>query len=513
MPPQQLRSYQTRGLAQIMSAYRGGAQSVLAVSPTGSGKTTLFSHLGTALINGGRRVLLVVHRRELASQGANRLREFGVDFGYIMAGEPARPWARMQIASVQTLVNRTPPPAELVIFDEAHLSTAKTWQTVREAYPAARILGVTATPWRLSGKPLAGAYDSCVVVATPAELREQGHLCAYVGFSYKTPDLSGVSSTAGDYNEKQSAEVMSSGVIVDNIVEEYVAHARHLSAVVFAVTVEHSKQLCSKFQAAGVTAEHLDGKTSTFEREAILKRVAEGRTMVLCNVGVAVEGLDIPRLKCCILARPTKSLSRAIQMMGRVRRPWNGVTARIHDHAFNIRLHGLPDADRDYSLDAAPQKDALAPVRTCPKCFANFEGNKCPGCNEESEDPAVTERKLKTIADAEKVEFDSGSSTPSEPESPAEPRPPVDVAWNTPAREVSGIFLERGFETTNFGTRKTYLIKGEKRDYKLPGTTDLDAKMIRVRLGSQVWITYLEERAIGGDKRKKFFKVEVDDAA
>jgi hypothetical protein len=103
------------------------------------------------------------------------------------------------------------------------------------------------------------------------------------------------------------------------------------------VTVEHSKALSAEFRAAGVMAEHLDGSTPLHVRAAILRRVDQGHTRVLCNVGVAIEGLDIPRLKCCVLARPTKSLARYLQMTGRVRRPWQGVKARIHDHAFVIK--------------------------------------------------------------------------------------------------------------------------------------------------------------------------------
>ncbi len=316
--------------------------------------------------------MIVVHRRELATQAAKRLREFGVDFGFIMAGESAKPYARVQIASVQTLVRRKVPRAAVVVCDEAHLSTANTWAKVLEQYPKAKILGFTATPWRLSGKPLVGAYDACVVMSTPRELREQGHLCDYVGFSYKTPDLSAVATVAGEYNERQSEEAMREPTIVANIVQQWLAHASTLSTVVFAVTVEHSQTLCAEFRAAGVSAEHLDGSTAKLRRDAILARVESGATRVLCNVGVAVEGLDIPRLKCVVLARPTKSLSRMLQMCGRGRRPWGGLVCRIHDHAFNIKLHGLPDAERDYALDSKP---ADPPSLTqCEQCMALYAG-------------------------------------------------------------------------------------------------------------------------------------------
>ncbi len=487
-----------------MEAFRNGARAVLVVAPTGSGKTTLFTDISSQLAAGRKRSLILVHRRELASQASNRLREFGADFGYIMAGEPSKPYAPIQVASVQTLVKRKAPPAVLVIVDEAHLSTANTWRTILDQYPNAKILGFTATPYRLSGKPLAGTYDALVIVATPRELREQGHLCPYNGFSYLTPDLSKVKTTAGDYNEKQSAEAMRAPQIVDNVIERWLAHASTLSTVVFAVTVDHSKALCEKFKAAGVTAEHLDGQTPKLQREAILKRVEQGRTMVLCNVGIAVEGLDIPRLKCCVLARPTKSLARAIQMMGRVRRPWNGITARIHDHAFTIKAHGLPDDDRDYTLNTKQEKPPS--LTQCEECFALYAGNACPSCSHENAPQLLGERELVTVADAEQFEFSSGSEpTPVQ-------RPPVEIRWNTPGRVIEGKFSHAWEEDTQYGKLKAYLIKGAKRDYRFHGTTHLNALMGRAKIpDSNLRITYVGDMALSGGRAKKMFKVEIDD--
>lgn len=488
-----------------MDAYAAGDRVVLLVAPTASGKTSTFGSLAAQVVASGKRVLVVVHRRELAEQAAKRFREFGVDFGFVMAGMPRKPYARLQIASVQTLVRRrTFPPADLVIFDEAHLSTARTWQEVRDAYPRARILGATATPWRLGGKPLSGAYDACVVVATPADLRRQGYLSPYVGFSYLTPDLSKVKTTGGDYNEQQSAEAMRTPQIVDSIVEQWQKYASTLSTVVFAVTVAHSCELTDRFKAAGIAAEHLDGGTSTDQRKAILGRMESGATRVLCNVGVAVEGLDIPRLKCCVLARPTKSLARYIQMVGRVRRPWEGQTARIHDHAFNLKLHGLPDADRDYSLSAKPEDPPS--LTQCSECLALYDaGKSCPNCGRSEPEPAG-ERVLSTVSDAEMFEFGSDS----EPAAERNERP-VEVRWDTVGRVIKGVFQKRWDEDTAWGKQRRYLLRGEKRDYSVPGTTRLNALMAKVAQGEHVTIEQLESTALGGGKERKEFRVVADD--
>lgn len=503
---QTLRDYQRDGLSRVLTAYREGARSVLMTLPTGGGKTTVFGKLIETFLgrSTSARALVLVHRRELAVQAAKRLREFGVDFGYVMAGVPGRPYARTQVASVQTLARRAAPAADLIICDEAHLSTAETWTRILSKYPRARILGCTATPWRLAGKPLIGAYDASVVVATPAELREQGFLSPYNGFSYDVPDFSGVKCAGGDYNERQSAEVMRSPGIVGNVVEQWKAHASDLSTVVFNVTVEHSLQVAEKFRAAGIRVEHLDGSTGSEQRRAILKRVASGETQVLCNVGIAVEGLDIPRLKCCVLNRPTMSLARAIQMMGRVRRPWNGVTARIHDHAFLIRQHGLPDAQRDYSLHAkaVDLDNAPPPLHTCSKCKAIYEGPRCTACDYV---PDNVERKIEEITDAKLVEF--SSSTEPKPDR----GPPVVVTWNQIGRAIEGVFQKQLSEDTAWGKRNRYIVAGKRRDYSIPGTSVLDSKMRAVKVGDSIRVTYTGESMLPGDRSRKEFKLERDE--
>lgn len=504
MTAQTLRPYQQRGLSEALAAYRAGARSVLVVSPTGSGKTSLFSYLIAQLHAKSKRAMVLVHRRELAEQACKRLREFGVPHGLIMSGEDPQPWHGVQVASKDTLrhrlksseaLRRWAATVDLVVPDEAHLSTAASWTDCLEPFGSARILGVTATPWRLSGKPLAGAYDASVVVATPAQLREQGFLCDYVGFSYRTPDLSRVKTTAGEYNERESAAAMGESAIVDNVVEEWGKHARDLSTVVFAVTVEHSRQLTAKFRAAGVAAEHLDGATPLELRKAILRRVELGQTRVLCNVGVAVEGLDIPRLKCCVLARPTKSVSRYLQMVGRVRRPWEGVSARIHDHAFCIGAHDLPDAERDYSLTA--KAEAPPSLSTCPECFAfNPPGRPCQMCGAERKpvERGTGGPEMLGAAEVEQFEVSSDMATAREPERPAQP---TRVTWSTP-RTIIGAYVEQARADFGHGLKPVYRFRSEKRDYDLPHAAALTRAMKKVPLGTPwVAVTYDGKNAHG----------------
>lgn len=293
---------------------------------------------------------------------------------------------RVQVASIQTLQNREKPQAKIVIVDEAHRSKAKTWNEILDHYTDARICGFTATPWRLDNRPLLDVFEDTVIAATPSELVRDGYLVPVTGFSYDKPELRGVKKSHGDYNEGQLALVMGGSTITGNIIEKWQEHAANLSTVVFAVNVEHSKQLTQRFRDAGARAEHLDGTIAKAEREAILARVASGETQVICNVNVLTEGTDIPRLKCAILARPTMSVSLFIQMQGRVRRLFAGSIARIHDHGGCVVQHGLPDMDRDYTLQPAKIRrsggggNALGAVTTCKQCRAMYDAELYSAC-------------------------------------------------------------------------------------------------------------------------------------
>ena len=379
-----LRDYQTRALTEIETRFSLGARRVLLVSPVGSGKTAMF----VDYLRNYRTTIVIVHRKELLDQASKRLDTLGVPHGIIMSGHPRYdPKIPVQVASIQTLVRRPKPEAELVILDEAHHARAKSWEMVLGSYKDSRVLGVTATPWRIDGRGLGDVFETAVVAAEPMELVTAGWLAPVTGFGYDLPDLSDVKVSHGDYNEKQLGGVMSKPRIVGNIVEQWQQHAAGLSTVVFAVSLEHSRILQAQFQAAGASAEHVDGATPKAEREAILRRVATGQTRVLLNVGILTEGTDIPNLKCAVLARPTKSTGLYIQMVGRVRRPFNGVVARVHDHAGCLQAHLLPDSPRDYSLTTQTKRAPIEPLRTCKKCLAIYDpqaDSTCPACGHEN---------------------------------------------------------------------------------------------------------------------------------
>jgi superfamily II DNA or RNA helicase len=413
MAGQTLRDYQLNSLNEVRRRVRSGERSVLLCAPTGAGKTTIAASLIESATGKGNGVLFLAHRKELIDQCSARLDQHSVPHGIIMAKHPRwLPHLPVQVASVQTLIRRAEkwkPDARILIVDEAHHARADSYhRIIDDLYPGATVVGLTATPWRIDGRGLGDLFQSVVVAALPRQLIEQGFLVPYTGYAFDRPDLSGVRKTAGDYNEADLAEVMVKRELLGNVVEQWKMHCHGKRTAVFCCDVKHSIKLRDEFLALGVTAEHLDAKTPKEEREAILRRLASGATAVVCNVGVLTEGWDCPAVEVIVMARPTDSLALYLQMVGRGMRPnpETGKTlCRIHDHAGNIIKHGLPDAERDYSLTSDTRKErkgngeeAVA-LRTCAACFAIYAATeeKCPVCQHVN---PKRERKLRQVDDA-----------------------------------------------------------------------------------------------------------------
>lgn len=287
--------------------------------------------------------------------------------------------------------------AEGVLVHNCHRSLARSYVDVVNYYPNAVHLGLTATPYRADGKGLGDVYEEIVVVSSPRELIEEGFLVEPRVLSVpenQLPDLSKVKTRAGDYNAEQLGEAVNQKHLVGSIVEHWLEFASNVPTVCFAVNVEHSKSIVQKFIDAGIAAEHLDANTSPEDRAAILKRLNDGVTRIVSNCNVLCEGWDQPSVKCAILARPTKSTGMYLQQAGRILRPFQGVPAIILDHAGNARVHGLPQQDREFSLESKKKRaqSSSPPTRTCPSCYAILEGGtKVCMCGFEFPPPPITE--------------------------------------------------------------------------------------------------------------------------
>ena len=185
-----------------------------------------------------------------------------------------------------------------------------------------------------------------------AELIAGGYLVRTRVYAPVDPDLRGVRTVAGDYNEGQLAERMDRPDLIGDIVTHWHKYGERRKTVAFAVNVPHSIHLRDEFVKSGVRAEHIDGSTPKPERDATLARLASGEIELVTNCMVLTEGWDMPEVGCCILARPTKKMGLYRQMIGRVLRPAPGkADAIILDHSGAVFRHGFAEDRVEWTLD------------------------------------------------------------------------------------------------------------------------------------------------------------------
>lgn len=386
----QLRDYQKNEMVDpVRERLRSGVSRIVVQGPTGCGKRYIFNFMATEAARRGKRVMIVVHRHELLQQASRGLDEVAAPHGIIASGCTMTN-DLIQVASIGTLVRRLQklPEPDLLIFDEAHHATAGTWRKVIDAWPNAKMIGLTATPCRLDGQGLDDIFEDLVIGPSVRELIDGGHLADYQ--LYAPPigiETEGVRTRGGDYAQNELAKAVDKPTITGNAVEHYLKICPGRQAIAFCVSIDHSKHVVASFRQAGVRAEHLDGSETKHRREQVISRFARGEIKVLSAVDLFQEGLDVPGAEVAIILRPTQSLGMYLQMVGRVLRaaPGKG-QAIILDHAGCALKHGLPDEDREWSLEgrkkkAKGQQEQGPAVTQCPQCFAcHGPAPKCPSC-------------------------------------------------------------------------------------------------------------------------------------
>lgn len=405
----QLRPYQQAVIDESRQAYRERHRAVLMCMPTGAGKTMTASTVVHGAAAKGNVTWWLTHRRELASQASQTFYQLGIPHGTVQAGHVSNPHAVVQVASIQTIARRLDqlPPPDLIVFDETHHIGASSWDALFHLFDRAKILGLTATPWRLDGAGLGRWYTHMALGPTTAELIENGSLSPYRLFAPASPDLSDVATSQGDYQRGALAKAMDKPQIVGDAIGHYQRLCPGKRAVAFAAGVENSKHIAAQFRASGIPAEHVDGSMSTEERDGAVDRFRRGETLVLSNADLFGEGFDVPAIEAAILLRPTKSLSLHLQQVGRALRPAPGKTeAIILDHAGNSLHHGLPDDDREWSLEDREKRkraaNAEVELRSCDECFYCYRpAPKCPQCGYT---PPIKAREIEQV-EGELTEF------------------------------------------------------------------------------------------------------------
>jgi superfamily II DNA or RNA helicase len=383
-----LRPYQQTSVDDIRAAFRR-TRRVLLVSPTGSGKTVMFSYIGKSMFASGKRVYILVHRAELLEQVCRTLDAFDVPHGVIAAGHSPRS-CPVQVASVFTLANRLKnyPKPDLLIVDEAHHACGgSTWARVFAFWQGVFVLGVTATPIRLDGKSLAGSFDELVLGPTVADLMDSGDLSSYK--LYVPPHVLGkMRVRCGDYVHEDANREMNKPKLIGDAVDHYARLGQRRRAIAFCVSLDHAAATERAFTERGFRAARIDGQMDRADRKRLVQGFTRGDLDVLTSCELVSEGFDVPAAKCALLMRPTMSMGLSKQQVGRVLRPEGGLEAIIFDHAGNSLKHGLPDDDVEWSLDEetnGKRRKAVAGavrLRLCGKCYAACKSGtmECPEC-------------------------------------------------------------------------------------------------------------------------------------
>lgn len=362
-----LRPYQIKGIRDIFDAWNPltkNLMNVLFQMPTGTGKTTVFSEIVRRARLKDKKVLIVVHRKELVEQIVERLFSFDVEAGIISGIIRPDMEKEVQVATIQTLSKREYPVADIVIIDECHHAKASTYKKLWEIYPDARFLGVTATPVRMNGEGFSDLFDILVDSGQLSSFVEQGYLVKVKHFVGVTPDLSSISIKMNDYAQDELGDLMQEKELMADLVESYHKKAHGKKMIVFVVNIEHSRQIVEEYCRDGVSAEHIDANTPKKEREQILKRFRNGEIMVLSNVDIVSEGFDVPDCDAVQLARPTKSLALYLQQVGRCIRPSPGKEeGLVLDNAGLWLEHGFCQQDRIWTLEGKKKRKR----RECPE--------------------------------------------------------------------------------------------------------------------------------------------------
>lgn len=385
-----LRDYQVLLIDGTKIEFQNGKKRVCIVSACGSGKTIIMAWMSAQARLKGNRTLFVVHRKELIDQSSKTFTKLNIPHGIIAPGYPSALSEPIQIGSIQTVVRRIEriPKPQLIILDEAHHATAATWRKLLAAYPDAMVVGLTATPARMGGQGLGDIFESLIMGPSVKELVAAGNLSPY---RYYAPpvaaDLDGLKVTYGDFKQSDVSLRMDKSEIIGDLIKKYQELAPGARAVCYCSSVAHSQHTAEMFRQAGISALHIDGETPTVTRDAAINEFKNGSIKIICNVDLISEGFDVPAMEAVILARPTQSLTLFIQQsMRAMRRDDNNPdkVAVIIDHVGNVYRHGLPDEDREWSLEGKKKKPTEKrefQMKICPKCFyAHRPAPVCPGC-------------------------------------------------------------------------------------------------------------------------------------
>ena len=355
-----LRDYQIEICEKVNEAF-GKHRSVMMQMPTGTGKTVVLASLVKQYLNRDAdcAVLIVAHRIELIEQTGAFLSHFGIDYGVIAGGKRPAKFKRVMVASVQTLSKNLDvdlAPA-LVVIDEAHHALAKTYQMLWTAWPEAKFLGLTATPYRMSGDGFTDLFEVLVDSWSVKQFIADGWLSPYDYYSIRPDseeqqeiDSLKKRGADGDFQMKELREKLDVRPSIERLFESFERFAFDKKGIIYAIDIAHAEHIAEYYRLQGVNAVAISSKTPAKERAEVIRTFKdENSIQILVSVDLFSEGFDCPDVEFIQMARPTLSLAKYLQMVGRGLRPCKGKQCcMIIDNVGLYQTFGLPSVDRDW---------------------------------------------------------------------------------------------------------------------------------------------------------------------
>ena len=364
-----LRPYQEDLVSNARRAISSGKHAVCCVLGCGGGKSVIQGTIAAMATNRKNNVLFLVHRKELCQQITGTFSACGVDF------------SRCSVMMVQTASRRLGKllKPNLIIVDECHHILSNSYLKVLQYFPMAPVLGFTATPQRMNEGGLGAVFNEIIQSVSTKWLIENHYLAPYKYYGVQLADASKLHTKHGDYDKTEVEELMNQSAIFGSAVENWLKIAKDKKTIIYCSSIETSRNTVKAFQDVGIAAAHLDGTTAKAERERVVSEFRLGKIKVLSNVDLFGEGFDVPDCEAVVLLRPTKSLTLHVQQSMRSMRydPKNpDKVAIILDHVGNFTRHGLPDDEREWTLEAkAKKKQNKIMVKQCPVCYAVMPSN------------------------------------------------------------------------------------------------------------------------------------------
>ena len=326
-------------------------RSVMAQMPTGTGKTYLLTAAIDSFVedNPNTKVWIIAHRKELVSQIEETIKKF---YSY-SSSKTKSLLVSVKAMSIQWLsrhYNEIEEEPGMIVIDEAHHALAKTYKEMWERFPKAKFLGLTATPCRLNGKGFKDLFDVLVQSWNIPEFISKGRLATYDFVSIKSDgvtqrliDSLQKRGADGDYQNKEMDMMLNKRPSIERLYQSFEEYGKDRKGIVYAINISHAKKIMELYQEHGIKVVAIDSKTPTIERQTDIEAFRKGDIQVLVNVDIFSEGFDCPDVEFVQLARPTLSLAKYLQMVGRGLRVAKGKkNCVIIDNVGLYRVFGLP---------------------------------------------------------------------------------------------------------------------------------------------------------------------------